>query len=498
MNIRDIYPGSNRDRDVVSHRVSGEDLAPVRSESLFAILWRRKAIIFACTALFILGGFFYIAMAPQLYTASTSMLIDPRLGKVVGADPSTPGYIPDTSAIDSQIKLFTSQTVLSRVAKMAKLADDPEFNGSQRSLLQRLLHPRTERQDDVDLKALEEAITIKRPERTYVVGIDVLARDPKKAAEIANDLTKAYIEDQISSRVDAAQDDTQFVRERLDKLSAQIREAENKVEAYKEKNNIVDASGLRSNEQQVADLTRGLAEARAKTSSARSRMAEIDRMAKSGRLDASSDAVRSTTVERLRQQQAETEQLVSRLATTLGPRHPELMEAKGRQTKLRKLIRDELGRIKLAATGDYKAAQSNENQIVAEVDRLKTQSTGMSTKLVPLEQLERNVRVLRSSFERFAQVNDNLAQQEANSPPGRVIAVAQPPVSPSRPKKTITMLVAAAAGVFFGLAAALFVESAGPQRPLVPPIVYGTTAEAPAPRYRAGRRYWDDDDTTQA
>ena len=62
------------------------------------------------------------------------MLIDPRLGKTVGTDPLQPGFIPDTSAMDSQVKLFTSQTVLSRVAKMADLKDVPEFNGSQRSL----------------------------------------------------------------------------------------------------------------------------------------------------------------------------------------------------------------------------------------------------------------------------------------------------------------------------------------------------------------------------
>ena len=189
---------------------------------------------------------------------------------------------------------------------------------------------------------MEEAITIKRPERTYIVGIDVLSRSPQTSADIANDLTQAYIEDQINSRVDAAHDDTRFIREQMTKLAGQIKEAEDKVETFKTQNNIVDVNGLRSNEQQVADLTKALGEARARTSDAKAKLDEVENLRRQGHLDSASEAVKSLTMERLRQQQAETEQNVAKLAMTLGARHPELMEARGRQTKIDALIRDEL------------------------------------------------------------------------------------------------------------------------------------------------------------
>ena len=496
MAIRDIYSQhEEHDRPRAARRINREsDMFASTPSSLVGILWRRKLIVLASLALFLGAGVLYIMATPPRYLASTSMLIDPRLGKSVGADPVQPGFIPDTSAMDSQIKLFTSQTVLSRVASMANLKDDPEFNGSQRNLLQRNLHPMPVLVDAVDLKTLDDAITIKRPERTYVVGIDVLARDPTRAAEIANDITKAYIEDQVSSRIDAARDDTAFVKDRLDRLSGEIKDAENKVEAYKVKNNIVDANGLRSNEQQVADLTKALGDARAKASTAKARLMEIDGMARDGHLDAFSDALSSQTIERLRQQQAETEQNVARLAMTLGPDHPELREAEGRQGKIRALIGNELRRLKMGAVGDYQEARRHEEQIAAAVDQLKGQSATMSRALVPLEQLERNVRVLRSSFDRFAQVSDNLAQQEADSPPGRVIAVARPPVSPASPKKTLVGIVSLSAGLFFGLAAALLAEGSDPEGPSTPPPVFDMPPEPPAPRPRVQHRFWDDDD----
>lgn len=463
----------------------------------FTIIWRRKLLVLGSIVGCLALGAAYIAMTPPRYSATAAMLIDPRLGKSVGGDPNVPGFVADTAAIDSQTKLFTSQTVLSRVAALCDLKADPEFNGSRRSLLQRVLHPALSTVGGVDLKTLEDAITIKRPERTYVVQIDVLARDAGKAAQIANAVTQAYIEDQVSSRVDAAKEDTQYVSDKLDRLSAQIRDIDDKIETYKAKNKIIETSGLRSNEQQVADLTKALGDARARVSDTKARLDSVDQMARRGRLDASSEALKSQTVERLRQSQAETEQNVARLAQTLGPNHPEMREAQQRQTRIRQLIHDEIERMKSGLRGDYATAKANEAQIAAEIDRVKTQSAAMSRKLVPLEQMQRNRAVLRSSFDRFAQVNDTLAQQGSQTPPGRVIAVARPSVSPAQPKKTIVGLVSLSAGVFLGLAGALAAEGASDAPPSASENRHGprpqeaSTSSLPL---RPRRRYWDDDD----
>lgn len=507
MALRDIYARHDevRRRQSRSRRDTEwrSDVAP----SLLEILWRRKLTVLATLLLFLAGGVLYIIVTPPQYLASTSMLIDPRLGKTVGSDPLMPGFVPDASAMDSQIKLFTSQTVLARVAEMAKLKDVPEFNGSQRSLLQRLMHPTLDLNGEVDLRALENAITIKRPERTYVVGIDVLARTPALAAEIANDITRAYIEDQVSSRVDAARGDASFVRDKLATLSTQLRDAETKVEAYKVEHNIVDTNGLRSNEQQVADLTKALGDARAKESDAKAALAEIDGMARSGHLDAISEALRSQTIERLRQSQAETDQTVAKLSMTLGPNHPELKEAKARASEIKALIRAELARLKLSAQQDYQVARQHERQIAAGVDKLKAQSADMNRAMVPLDALERDVRLLRASFDHFSKVDDSLSQQEGETPPGRVIAVARPPVSPARPKKTLVGAISLGAGLFFGLAAALFAESWG-TTPRPARCFRAEDAREPepdplpeprrAPPRARTRRYWDDDDDLRA
>lgn len=497
MALRDIYWRGEDDYRSRPARVRTS--RPSRpATGLLGILWHRRVLICATILGSLLLGAGYLAVTPPRYLATSMILIDPRLGKVVGSDPVQPGFVTDSAAMDSQINLFTSQTVLTRVAKMAKLADDSEFNGSDRGLLSRILHPQPFLVGSVDLKALEDAITIKRPERTYVVQVDVLARDPNKAASIANDVVQAYIDDQVSSRVGSAREDGEYVQTKLDKLSAEIRVADEKIEAYKKANKIIDANGLRSNEQQVGDLTRTLSEAQARTSDAQARLTEIDRLAASDHLDAASQALNSLTIERLRQQQGEAEESVARLETTLGSRHPELLEAKSRATKIDNLIHDELQRLRLSAQSNYDTTKKNEDQIRQRVEALKTTSTGMSEKLVPLQELERKAGLLRSSFQRFSQVSDNLAQQESDSPPGRIINVARAPVSPARPKKTLTLLISLAAGSFLGVAAALFLEGTDESRGPAPIEPYAPPQPAHTPPPRNPRRYWDDDDDASA
>ena len=471
-------------------------------QSLLGALWRGKATIVGAILLAAVAGLLYLAVTPPRYLASTSILIDPRLGRGVGSDPNQPGFTSDASAVDSQVKLLTSQTVLKRVGKAANLVDDPEFNGSQRSLLARLTQ--AAQPPGVDLKALEDAITIKRPERTYVIEIQVLARNADKAADIANAVVQAYIEDQVQARVEAAESDGRFVRDRLADLQAQIRIAETKVAAYKTTNNIVTASGLRSNEQQVLDLTRSLGEARARASDAKARQDEIKLLASQGQLAASGEALKSMTIERLRSQQAEVARDVAKLSRTLGERHPALQEARKQQQEIAQLITEELKRLETGAHADYQIASRNEAQIVAEVDTLKGQSNALSTTLVPLAQLEREVDALRGSYDRFAKIKDSLSEQEADSPPARVIAVARAPVSPSVPKRSIVALVALAGGLFLGIAAALAREGARATRTGPPgdPPRQDRPGDRPAPGprglsgappvQRRPARYWDD------
>jgi uncharacterized protein involved in exopolysaccharide biosynthesis len=461
-------------------------------------VWRQKIVLGACVALALAIGGADVVLAPVSYEASASILLDPRLGKTVGADPSAPGFVADSSAIDSQVKLLTSETVLNRVATMLHLDRDPEFSGGKFSLM-RLIGLSKPSPSGVDLKALEKAITIKRPERTYLVEIQASAASADTAAAIANAVADAYNEDQISSRIVGARNDAKFVTQKREQIQKQIADADKRIEAYKSANSIMSSDGLRANEQQVSDLTRELGASRGRLSELKARAEQVAAIARSGKLDGTTDALKSTTMERLRGAQSDAERDLAKLAETLGPRHPARLEAEAQVQRVHDLIGAELKRLQEGAQNDYLTEKRNETQLVAELDRIKKQATDTSQRLVPLREMEREVEALRQSDERFSRVSDTLAQQEGDAPAARVVAAARPPVSPSAPKRTLVMAVALAAGVFFGLGAALL-RDAGSNDPKPSPPRRPSREPAPAPA--PARGYWrvaarpenDDDD----
>ncbi|MEA2839313.1 MAG: hypothetical protein QOF41_643 [Methylobacteriaceae bacterium] len=466
-----------------------QSTAPLNEPSIMRVLWHRRWIVILSVIGCAAAGALYYTFAPRTYSASAVLLLDPHLGRGLGADPVQPGYISDTSAIDSQVKLLTSQAVLKRVADREHLEKDPDFNGENRSLLSRLVGPARPPGEAVDLIALADAITIKRPERTYVVEVQATASSGEKAANLANGVVRAYNEDQIAARVEAAENDGRWVRQKLADLETQIRAAENKVESYKSANRIVSTEGLRSNEQQVADLTKELGSARARASEAKARLDQVQRIAKQGRIEASADALKSPVIERLRTQQADSERELARMSETLGARHPALVEAQAQNARVKTLIRDELTRIQAGIEAEYNASRANATSLEHQIDQLKGQSNVTSQKLVPLRQLEREVEVLRASYDRFAKIQDTLTQQESESPPARVVATARPPLSPSSPRRLVVGLLALGGGLFLGLSLALLSEHSarsGLGRPRVPEP--RSAAEPPATR----PRFWND------
>ena len=455
-----------------------------------AALWRERVVATAVFGTAIALAVVFIAVSPVRYSASTSILLDPRLGKTVGADPTQPGFVADSSAIDSQLKLLTSQTVLSRVATTLHLDQDAQFSGSHFSVM-RLLGMGSPPSAGVDLKALESAITIKRPERTYLVEIQASAASPDKAAAIANAVAEAYNEDQVSSRVVSTRNDAKFITQKRAALRTQINDAEHRIEDYKRQNNIVSTDGFRSNEQQVSDLTRELGASRGKLSELRARAEQVAAIARSGKLDASADALKSPTIERLRSTQADTERDFAKLSETLGPRHPALLESRAQVQRVKELIGAELQRQRQGAENDFQSEKRNETQLVAELDRIKRQSTDSSAKLVPLRQMERDVDALRQSDERFARIGDTLIQQEGDTPPARVLAEARPPVSPSWPRRSLILGVAGIAGLFFGLGAALLRDASKRPRARMAASVPPSATPVLAP----ARTYWAEDST---
>ena len=118
METAPAYPGSGP-----SHRT-------VDLREMAQILRRRRLIVFATTMTFITLAIIFLLFATTLYTATSTVLIDPRRSSVADGSNNqqpTSNFGTDDAAIESQVLLIQSVAVLQRVVDTLHLAQDPEF-----------------------------------------------------------------------------------------------------------------------------------------------------------------------------------------------------------------------------------------------------------------------------------------------------------------------------------------------------------------------------------
>src|SRR5208283_5314368 len=90
-------------------------------------VWRQWRLIIGVTVLAAVIGALYVAHQTPLYTASAQLLLDPKKEKVAGQDPILSDLALDLPAIESQMAVIRSSSLLERVVAKERLVDDPEF-----------------------------------------------------------------------------------------------------------------------------------------------------------------------------------------------------------------------------------------------------------------------------------------------------------------------------------------------------------------------------------
>jgi len=414
-------------------------LPPIDVQKIWSVLWRGKITILLSTLVTVALAAAFVLLVPHKYTATTQILIDPM--DLRGAQNDISPAIPQSDAavlqVESQARVIASDNVLSRVVASEGLDHDPEF---MRGALAEKYGPLAA------LNELEKRVQVKRPERTYVVEVSVTSEDPAKAARIANAIAQTYLTEQTEVRSSAARQISQSLTARLNELKDRVRDAEQKVEAYKASHNIVGANGELVNEQQLTNLNSQLSTARARTSEAKARLDQVESVLQSKTpIGAFPEAVQSQTITMLRSQYAEIMRRDAEQKSSLGERHPAVIEIEAQGARLQKLIEDEVSRIAQSDRAEYERAKADEDMLSRQVDALKNTAVSTNESLVGLRELERDVQANRTVYESFlVRSRETGEQEQVDTKNIRIISKADPPMYRSSPPPSLVLGLAAA------------------------------------------------------
>ncbi len=452
-------PLDNDDTLRARSRMGGPPLPSTVTDlaGFFSILARHWLSIVLLTLLGLCAGIAYLALVPPTFTASTTLLIDPRSKKVVNDELPQAGGGPDLGLLESQVAIIRSDAVLGRVVDKLKLTSDPDFVSSGQGLGAKM---RTalgipNRRPDARTQAiatLADIVTVRRAQKTYVVEIDAASSEPVRAAELASAVAGAYISDQTTAKSDDAKRANDLIEGRLGELRQQVRAAETKIDEFRKQNSILTSEGGTVGEQQLTRLNTELISARSQASEARARADEVTLASRSGNFDTITDPAKTSLVQRLREQLAQVSRREAALSAQLLPRHPVVLDIRSQVTEIRSQINAELRRLALTAKSELAVADARERELTKALERTKSEVGRNNTAQIRQRELEGELNASRELLRVFlARSKETEEQQKISTPDARVIS---PPSIPSRPTKPIPALVLAL-GLIGGLAAGI-------------------------------------------
>ncbi len=452
---------------------AGPGSEPIFSRHAFSVLWYRRDMIIAAVSVTLLVAALYLIFAPARYTATTTMVLETKQSPVVHNEVVIEPHV-DTDAVETQVETIRSENVAAAVIRKLKLTEDPEF--SYRGIISALQDwfstgaaDTNADSDDETLRTaignFQDGLLVKRIPHSYAVEIAYKSLDPKKATTIANAIAEAYIEDQRQAKSELTKRARLWLQEGIAELRSKATGAFESVQSFKSQNNLLIGSDNKlAWDVELEQLTELLAKARAATTLARSRLAEIEavvatRSNDNGLPDPTvSDALSSTVITKLRQQYLEDEKHATAFASRYGSSHQSVSRLRFEMANLNRQIRDEIERIAETYKTDLKVAQSDEQAIEKRISGIFQHNSGNRQAQVKLRELETASNTYRSVYEDFLNRYTQAVQQQLfPSIAARVITFASIGKR-SSPKILLTLALATIGGASLGAAGVFFRE----------------------------------------
>ncbi len=436
--------------------------------SALGFLRRQYLLIVLGAAFALVASAIYLEIVPPTYTAQARVLLKNSKAPFLQQQSVLAEAPVDSPEIESQLLILKSEAVAASVIDQLGLAADPEFKHGEgrfrwiRKAVRGWLGDRKIDPRDALIAEFDDRLSAARLGYSSVIEISFSAANPERAAEIANAVATAYMNDQLKAKADANRAATAWLHHRLQELGRDALNAERAVNELKSKNDIVAAGGKPVDDQQVTDLNSRLVAARTRTSEALARLNRVETILASNSSDAASisslggsgpDALNNPVINSLREQYFENARREYELSVKYGSNHQAVVNLRTTMKGILGSILEEVRRLAEISKSDFEVAKQQQQEIEKQLAQAVSQSRRTSSAELSIRELETSAREYRSLYDSFLQRYMGTLQQESFPiSEARVISPATPPKTKSKPKPGIVVALGLVGGIALGMA----------------------------------------------
>lgn len=428
--------------------------------------------------LVVLNGLALIAIAKitPRYTAEASLIIGPRQAQVMDVKSVMAGLTGDADVIESEMQMLRSRRIAREVTAKLELNQRAEFNpdglaGRQPTLRERIVavvnmrlrelnallpaalrpvrapQPRPEAVERDPLASSTDAflthLYVAPKGRSRVIGVSVESADPTLAAAAANAVTDGYIENQLRSKLDATDHAHKWLDDRVREMREQVINADQAVEAYRQKVGIMQGRTGTLLSEQSSDLGSKIVQAQVDRATAEARLKVASAALASPRgVLGLPEVQNSPEIQSLRNQESMLLQREAELSRSFGENYPKVAAVRSQIADVQSRLRQEIDRTANNFREQARTAAMREDQLKRTLASLR-QEVGVGLQgEIELRALQHEAEADRALYDRLlARSKETNVESGLQQADAQIISRAEAPELPSFPNPKLILPV---------------------------------------------------------
>ncbi|MDH5231358.1 MAG: polysaccharide biosynthesis tyrosine autokinase [Gammaproteobacteria bacterium] len=447
-------------------RISAEEEIDLRQywNTISRYRWSIIGLAFVVTLIVALVVF---SMQP-VYRATATLLIESQQAKVLSIEEIYGLDTGNSEYYQTQFEILKSRELAEKVIGRLDLAHNPEFDPNIKrgfSLNWRSWLPfspeasaKSEYQQQQELlEQFMARLSISPVRKTQLVNISFESHDAELSATIANTLATVYIESHLEARLDMTRTAATWLTDRMSGLKIKLNEAEQRLQSYRDAENLVDVKGVRTLiAKELDEITSNLVEARKKKDEAENLYNQV-RLAENPQ--AVPVVLDHRSIQTLKVTETRAEQKIAELAKRYGPEHPKMISAQSELRSIQDKLTGQVQTVIESIKKNYEVHKRNESDLNVSMEESLAKVQAINRKEYRLRELERDVEANRKLYDTFfTRFQETDATQDFQAVNARIADPAVAPLKAAKPRKGLSVIIAFIVTLMIGVLLAFLLE----------------------------------------
>jgi succinoglycan biosynthesis transport protein ExoP len=440
------------------------------------IILRRKWVVITFFIALVTTVTIFTYMQKPLYKATATIKIDKEslnniiMGNIVAYD-----WTENEAYYQTQYKILKSRNLAKRVIRSLNLNNNPEFVSNPKTKgaavkTDNILEPiRPLKDDGIDaglVDAFSGGVEVTPVEKSKLVNVSFTSLNPEFAAKVANAVVESFIMLQMESKIEATSQAKELLQQQLEVMKAKVEQAEEKLNEYAAKNEIIFLSEMQGEQGKSTDadnvITKKLSELSSlltEATSDRINKETIYKAAMSGDPDSNTVVMNNPLISELKKDYATLDVDYNQQLKMYKPGYPKMVRLMEQISQLKKKIDIETKKVITSIKRDYEVALKRESSLNAAFEAQKREALNLKERsiqyLILKREADTNKELYNGLLQRLKETGVSANLTASNI---QLLDRAEVPRSPFKPRRAFNIMLSMIVGLFGGVGLAFFRE----------------------------------------